>query len=182
MKKLLYLFIVSGLITVAACSKKDNSQKVDDTRVLMQNTTDKEGLQRMQVSKNEQTVTFKGKEYNISILRTPDDSLTRVKSEMGDVFIDNRIALRITQGNREVLNKSFTKHSFSSVVNANFMKKSILEGMVFDKTTTQGIIFAVSVSYPQTDLYIPISLTVDADGKMSMKREELIEEIYQPEE
>ena len=42
---------------------------------------------------------------------------------------------------------------------ANFLSKSILEGIVYEKTTPQGIVYAASVCYPQTDLYMPLSIT-----------------------
>lgn len=172
MKKYLGLLVIPVIVIVGACSSKDSSLKIDDKRVLMQNTTDQGGVQRMQVSENSETVTFKGKEYRLSVRRTPDDDLPKVKSEVGDLFVDNQIALRITQGSEKIVDKVFTKDSFSSVVSASFLKKAILEGMVYDKTTSQGIVFAVSVSYPQTDLYIPISVTVDGSGKVSIAKAE----------
>ena len=58
------------------------------------------------------------------------------------------------------------------------MAKSILEGIVYDKTTPEGIVYAASICYPQTDLYVPISITISPDGKISMKKEELLEEVY----
>lgn len=180
--KRLVLLMTWGAVVFASCSNKETAQKVDDTRVLMQNSVDEHGLQRMQLSNHGQVISFQGKDYHIYLSRKPDDSLEPVKSEVGDTFVDNQITLRILQGERPVLDKVFTKHSFSSVVPAGFMKKSILEGMVFDKTTSSGMVFAVSVSYPQTDLYIPISLTVSANGKMSMVREELMEEVYESEQ
>lgn len=182
MKKVSYLLVVMGTFILTGCSNNDTSKKTDDTRILMQDTTDNNGLQRMQSSNNQQTVRFKGKEYNVSLNRTPDDELARVESEVGNTFVDNQITLNITRGTEKVFNKKFTKNTFASVVPADFMKKSILEGMVFDKTTDKGLVFAVSVSYPQTDLYIPISVTVSGDGKMSFEREELMEEIYTEEE
>ena len=58
---------------------------------------------------------------------------------MGDTYVDNKIVLHLTRGNETVLNKTFTKNDFSSVVDAKFLSKSILEGIVYDKTTPQGI-------------------------------------------
>lgn len=84
--------------------------------------------------------------------------------------------LHLTRGNETVLNKTFTKHDFSSVVDANFLSKSILEGIVYDKTTPQGIVYAASVCYPQTDLYMPLSITITADGKMSIRKVDILEE------
>ena len=74
------------------------------------------------------------------------------------------------------MNKTFTKNDFSSVVDAKFLSKSILEGIVYDKTTPQGIVYAASVCYPQTDLYMPLSITITADGKMSIQKDDMLEE------
>ena len=102
-----------------------------------------------------------------------------MKNEMGNTFVDNKIQLRLTRGNEQVFNMTFTKKNFSSIVSDDFLSKSILEGMVYNKTTPQGIVYAASVCYPQTDLYVPISITITADGKMTMEKEELLEEIYE---
>ena len=53
------------------------------------------------------------------------------------------------------------------------------KGLVYDKTTPQGIMYAASICYPQTDLYVPLRLTVSADGKISMAKEELLEDVYE---
>ena len=84
--------------------------------------------------------------------------------------------LHLTRGNETVLNKTFTKNDFSSVVDAKFLSKSILEGIEYDKTTPQGIVYAASVCYPQTDLYMPLSITITADGKMSIQKVDMLEE------
>ena len=94
------------------------------------------------------------------------------------MHVDNKIVLRITRGSENVLNKTFTKNDFSSVVDAKFLSKSILEGIVYDKTTPEGIVYAASVCYPQTDLYVPLSITVTADGKMSIKKVDMLEDDY----
>ena len=91
-------------------------------------------------------------------------------------YVDNKIVVRITRGGENVLNKTFTKNDFSSVVDAKFLSKSILEGIVYDKTTPQGIVYAASVCYPQTDLYMPLSITITADGKMSIQKVDMLEE------
>lgn len=164
--------MLSAIMAVAACTSNKNTATGNDTRVLLKDSVDSHGIQRMQVSTVEQTIAFKGKDYTSFVQRVPSDSLARVKNDRGEVFVDNRITLRLTRGSEEIFNRTFTKQSFSSLVDAEFMKQAILEGMVFDKTTSQGFIYAVSVSYPQTDLYIPISVTITPDGKMSMVKEE----------
>ncbi|MDR0657695.1 MAG: DUF4738 domain-containing protein [Mediterranea sp.] len=182
MKKRMYIGMLLAVMGIVACTGNKNTAKNDDTRVLLRDSMDSHGIRRMQVSEVEQTITFKGKEYRSFVQRMPGDSLPRVKNEAGEVFVDNVITLRLTRGNEKIFNKTFTKQSFSSFVSGEFMKHAILEGMVFDKITSQGFVYAVSVSYPQTDLYIPVSVTITPDGKMSMVKEELMEDIYIEEE
>ena len=180
MKKLIYLLLLPLALTVVACGGKNGSSNKESV-LATQDSVDAHGLQRMQSSKAETDSKFKGKDYHSLVSRTPDESLPHVSNEMGDTYVDNKIVLRITRGGENVLNKTFTKNDFSSVVDANFLSKSVLEGIVYDKTTPEGIVYAASVCYPQTDLYVPLSITVSADGKMSIKKVDMLEEDY-PEE
>ncbi len=179
MKKLVYLFTSLFLLFITACS--GNKRVEEKSLLLMQDSVDARGLQRMQVSKSDVDIKFKGKDYHSFISRTPDEDLPLVRDDRGNRFVDNKILLRLTHGNEQVFNMTFTKRNFASIVGEDFLSKSILEGMVYNKTTPQGIVFAASVCYPQTDLYVPISITITADGKMTMVREELLEDIYDEE-
>lgn len=178
MRKLIYLLCVPMMVAIVACSGKNGAAQ-SDAQVLMQDSTDAHGLQRMQVSRSETDIQFKGKEYHCLISRTPDDSLPNVVSETGDTYVDNRIVFHLNRGNERVFSKTFTKSSFASLVDDRFLTKSILEGIVYNKNVPEGMVFAASVCYPQTDLYVPISITISSDGKMTMKKEELLEEVYE---
>ena len=167
MKKLIYLLGLTMLMVIVACSGTAE-KKQSDIRVLMQDSTDAHGLQRMTARKSEIDIKYKGKEYHSFISRTPNDSLPRVVSQMGNTYVDNQIVLRLTRGNE-----------FASLIGEDFMAKSILEGIAYDKTTPEGFVYAASICYPQTDLYVPVSITISTDGKISMKKEELLEEVYE---
>ena len=174
MGKLVYWLLLPLAVAVSACGGKKG---IENQSLLARiDSIDAHGLQRMQTSKSETNFKFKGKEYHSFVSRTPDESLPHVTNEMGDTYVDNKIVLRLTRGNETVLNKTFTKNDFSSVVDAKFLSKSILEGLVYDKTTSQGIVYAASVCYPQTDLYMPLSITITADGKMSIRKVDILEE------
>jgi len=181
MNKYIHILLVTCIaVGIASCtSKTSEADKKDETRVLTGEIADASGTHKLPESKNEQTVQFRNNDYHLYIERVPSDSLPRVKNESGDTFYDNTITLKLTRGSQKVLNRKFTKHSFASVVPTNFMKNAILEGMVYDKTSPDGIVFAVSVCYPQTDLYIPISLTVDAAGKISIVKDDTMEEDWE---
>ena len=163
MKKLIYLLGLTMLMVIVACSGTAE-KKQSDIRVLMQDSTDAHGLQRMTARKSEIDIKYKGKEYHSFISRTPNDSLPRVVSQMGNTYVDNQIVLRLTRGNERIFSRTFTKKQFASLIGEDFMAKSILEGIAYDKTTPEGFVYAASICYPQTDLYVPVSITISTDG------------------
>ncbi|GAE83106.1 DUF4738 domain-containing protein [Bacteroides reticulotermitis] len=180
MKKLSFPLLLALTLAITACGGKSN-QSGNTTETALQDSTDIHGIQRMQNSKSEIDIKFKGKEYHSLVSRTPDESLPHVTNEMGDTYLDNKIVLHLTRGGETVVNKTFTKEDFASEVDAAFLAKSVLEGIVYDKTTSAGIVYAASVCYPQTDLYMPLSITINADGKMSIQKVDQLEEDYEEE-
>lgn len=182
MRKLSYFSIFVWILLMAGCTGKAVQQ--DEKQALQIDSVSSAGVQHMQVSRSEQNVKLKGKNYHLFIQRVPADSLPHVNNDMGDTYADNIITLRITRDKGiKVLSRTFTKKDFSSIVGTSkLLSQCILEGMVFDKTTPQGIVLAASISVPQTDLYIPVSITVSPDGKMTMVKEEEIEDTYTNEE
>ena len=46
---------------------------------------------------------------------------------------------------------------------------------MFDDTTEEGLRFATSISYPQSDMYIPLTVTVKTNGSIVIAKENLIE-------
>ena len=84
-----------------------------------QDSVDAHGLQRMQSSKAETDIKFKGRDYHSLVRVLLTESLPHVSNEMGDTYVDNKIVLRITRGSENVLNKTFNEElTFSSVVDA----------------------------------------------------------------
>ena len=132
-------------------------------------------LQKMQVSRINQEIACKGKKFQLSIERTPDEKLPHVKSDMG-LFMDNSIKVKIARENGTALfEKEFTKSDFAAYLPEKYLKRSVLEGLVFDDVRTgekKEITLAASVSYPMTDLYIPFVLVVTQDGKLSISKDE----------
>lgn len=177
MKNIVYVLACVVTVLFASCSSQKKNEK-DGLKVLVQDSFEVDGPQRMQASDAESAVTYKGKEYHSSVVRRPDEGLPIVKNEQGERFVDNRITLHITCAGKQLVDKVFTKESFASLIDAKFMKYGILEDLVYDKTTPQGLVYAASICYPQTDLYVPLRLTVSTDGKISMLKEELVEEVY----
>ena len=78
--------------------------------------------------------------------------------------------------------KTFTKKDFLHLVDANFAKQAILEGIVFNEANEQGICFAASVGHPESDLYQPIRIVVSANGNLAISLEEDMMEVTSAEE
>lgn len=178
MMKILNTFIATLVIVlISACGGKSSDKAGSgEQEISLKDSIDARGVQSMQESKSEMAIEFKGKSYSSMVYRCPDESLPHVKNDMGDTYMDNKISVRLMSGTTEIFNRTFTKNDFSAVVDSDFLSKSILEGIVFDKTSPDGFVFAASVCYPQTDLYMPLSITVTKEGKMTIRKVDMLEE------
>lgn len=177
MRKLNYFSIgILVCLLAASCysSTKNDGSKL--TEMSAEQATSSQP-QRMQVSNVTEQITLKGNNYQSTVVRRPDESLPMVTNAEGEQFIDNRISLLITTQGKKLVDRVFTKQDFASLLNARFMKYAILEGLVFDHVTESGTIrYAASVAYPQSDLYVPIRITVTPSGQLSIEREEMMDD------
>lgn len=176
MKRIQLLIVCLSAAFLIGCGGKRQKSELEEKLIFQIDSIDENtGVQRMQVSHIDMYISCKGKKYNLKIDRVPADDLPVVDSEMG-TFADNRITIKITRENgTSLFTKSFTKNDFAAHLTANYLKHSVLEGLVFDdvKTTENNeITLAASVSYPMTDLYIPFTLVVSHDGKLSLSKDE----------
>lgn len=179
--KQIYILCTLAWALLGSCGgKKESSVTTEQLMFQIDSVDQATGLQRMQVSHFDQSIVSDGKKYRLQIERVPADSLPAVKNELG-TFADNRISVKITRENGgNVFAKTFTKQAFAAHISAEHLRQFILEGIVFDEEKTQAgkqIVLAASISYPQSDLYIPFSITVTPDGKMSIVQNEDMEEL-----
>lgn len=176
MKHFYILCACLSLFLWTGCSGNKKSSIEEERRIFQIDSVDANtGIQRMQVMHINQEIACNGKKYRLKIDRSPADDLPTVKSEMG-VFVDNRIVVKIFRENgASLFERSFVKNDFSSYLTTDFLRHSVLEGLVFDDMKTaknKQITLAASVSYPMTDLYIPFTIVVSQEGKMSLSKDE----------
>lgn len=168
---------LSAVCMLTACSSKPKTETAGGgLHVVMKTDEPRLAPERMPMSDVTHHIRFGGREYEAHVFRTADETLPVVKNQEGQEFIDNCVRLRVSTGNRIILNRSFTKDDFASLVEDRLLKHSLLEGLVYDTVSTGGLVFAASVSYPQSDLYVPIRLVVTFDGKVSMQRIDQLED------
>ena len=174
MKKLVKIVFFCALAAlVASCSEK---KKHDD---IIAPKVEKPKLQapvRMQEYNQATDIKWLGRDYQVVVSRTPDDSLRMVKDETGQKYVDNRISLRIIRADGSVFfSKSFTKAAFDGFLNDDYRKTGILEGLVFDKVEGNNLFFAASVCHPQTDEYIPMVVSVSNLGEVGIRLDDQLD-------
>lgn len=167
MRKLQILALLLTAIIAISCGEK---KKTDDIIVTKTEAPKPQGPVRMQPYNQTKDVAWLGKNYQVEINRTADDSLQMVKDETGQKFVDNRITLRIIRSDGSVFfSRAFTKAAFRGQLDDDYANTGILEGLVFDKVDGNQLVFAASVSHPQTDEYIPFVVTVSNFGDVGIR-------------
>jgi hypothetical protein len=157
--------IALGLL--AACKEKKETKEFIAPKIEAKAPS---GPVSMQPYNDQRNVQWLGKSYKVEVSRVPSDSLPKVKDETGQLFVDNRISVRVLRSDGSVaISKTFTKANFESYIDGKYRKGGILEGLVFDKVDGQQLAFAASVSLPQTDEYIPLDVKIDNFGNVRIE-------------
>lgn len=168
MKKIICLSaFILGFLFCMSCSEKKKSNDIITKKVEAPKPS---APIKMQEYRQPTDVKWLDKNYQVVIERVPDDSLKMVKDETGQKFVDNRITLRIIRADGSVFfSRVFTKKAFESLLDDDYRRTGILEGLVFDRVEGTQLVFAASVCHPQTDEYIPLVLTVSNFGDVKIK-------------
>lgn len=163
------LFWVLVALVLIGCGEK---KKTEDIIVPKEEVKVPQGPVRMQSYHQTKDIKWLRGDYQVEVQRTADDSLHMVKDEDGQLYVDNRISIRIFRSDGTVFYKgSFTKAAFENYLDGDYRKTGILEGLVFDKVEGAQLVFAASVCHPQTDEYIPLVVTVSSQGDVGIRRD-----------
>lgn len=181
MKQIYFLFVVVLAMMSSCGGKKEPSAEVEPLMFQIESVDSVTGLQRMRVARVDEQIVCNGKKYRLFIERAPSDSLPHVRTALG-LFADNRAIVRISrEDGHRIFSKVFTKNVFKEYLLPGNFSRYILEGVVFDEEKTRtgkNIVLAASVGFPQTDdMYVPFSITVTPDGKMTFVKNEELEEV-----
>lgn len=119
---------------------------------------------------DQREVNWIGKTYQVTIHRQPADTLSLVKDDTGQQFVDNIFTLTVARQDGSVFfTRKFVKTDFARLVGEDFRRTGILEGFVFDKANGDWLEFGASVGRPQTDEYIPLVVRLSRMGDLDMK-------------
>ena len=181
MKKSIYIVLCLSLLTLVSCNNR-SKQKDPDNYVVesIQEEVVSTEIHQLQTISASSQADFKGRTYDMKVVRRADSTLPIVTDVQGVKYYDNTITLEVSTGGRLFANKIFNKNTFASYLEADFLQHSILEGLVFDKVTDDGLMFAASVSYPESDLYVPFHVLILPNGTLSIDKADLMDD-YEPE-
>jgi hypothetical protein len=169
MKQILTIALLAIVLVLTACGGKKKSENIIAPRV--EKVKPKAPIQMPEYS-DEREVAWIGKTYVVAISRTPSDSLSKVKDENGQEFIDNIFTLTVKRQDGSVFfNRTFTKQSLSTYLDDDYRRTGIFEGLVFDKADGDWLVFGASVGHPQTDEYIPLVIRLSRMGNLVIKRD-----------
>ena len=82
----------------------------------------------------------------------------------------------------EFFNREFTKTSFASCVDNDYLSKSTVLGIAFDRTEGGSMFFVASVGCPDqlSDDFIPIKLILSKSGTLTMEKGQDIDTTNNP--
>ncbi len=155
-------------LTLGSCQeKKPAEEKIIATRYTPKQP---QGPIAMPADSQAVSVQWQGSTYNVSIIRTPIDSVM-VTDDNGQKYNDNRCQLTIKQQDgTEFLKRTFLKGSFLSFVKEPFRSSGILGGLCFVEVDNACLEFSAVVAMPDAadDLFVPLKVLIDAQGGLSI--------------
>lgn len=170
MKQYITLMAV-GLTMLTACKKTTNT----NTDII---TTDYEMPEpqapiKMAEERSENVVKWGEKNYTVTIVRTPVDSLAMVTNEYGQEYVDNVIHVTISRSDGSTFfNRTFTKSSFASSLSEDYRRDGLLTDIRFYEADSGTLTFIACVNYPQAmdDEASILELTIDREGNYRAHR------------
>lgn len=161
------LSVVVAALLLGSCGNKKKNEDIITQRVVK---AAPQGPIRMPENLDQRDVSWIGKTYHVAIHRVPADTLSLVKDETGQQFVDNVFTLTVSRQDGSVFfTRKFVKTDFARLVGDDFRRTGILEGFVFDKANGDWLEFGASVGRPQTDEYIPLVVRLSRMGDIDMK-------------
>ncbi len=173
MKKKHLVIPVLGLAMLStSCGNKETQTETPTVEVQQEESS----ITRMSTYEFRDSATIGSHLYVYSIVRQADENLPAVTDEMGDTFADNSIQLRISKDGNTYFDQRITKRNFDSKLDKEFLANSILDGVRFMKAEAgRGLTFSFSVSYPESDMTCPFSVTITDDGNMWIVKDEVMD-------
>lgn len=121
------------------------------------------------------TVRMGSHRYVYTIHREPDESLPKVKDEMGDTYLDNFYQLTIERDNATFFERRFVKADLRPYLARDFQRNGIIDGFRFISAAEGRLQFGLCISYPESDMSAPFILTIGQDASFSIEADDVMD-------
>lgn len=157
---------------LGACKEKKQTEEIIATKYVPKKPGAPISMQKKETTEK---ISWGGQTYEVSISRTPADSLPMVANEIGQKFVDNRIALTIRRSDgSEFFRRSFSKASFQSYLTPDYRRVGLLNDMRFKDANGAELNFIVSLAEPEAtdDEFLPLLLSINRQGGIGIRVED----------
>ena len=183
MKQIITLLMVAGIMMLGACKGKNTA----DENILTTNFELPKLEEPIAMPETEEhaEIEWGGRPYVVQIRRESVDSLPMVANDYGQKYIDNRVQVYIATGDgTPFFRRSFTKASFRSQLDKDFWRNGLLTGIHYLRAEGGTVDFTVAISHPEMSDGddIPLLLSVDRQGGVSVKIEEELLDVFADEQ
>lgn len=165
---------------MSSCGEKKNEEKTieqQEKERVVQERDAKKDIIRMGDYEFVDSLKENGHRYEYKIERVADDSLGVVTDEEGYRTADNAITLTIKRDGAQMFSKRYTRRAFKIGISDEDFKQYVLMNMVYDRMTTSGMQFLVSLGVGSADdMFVQFSLTVGADGSTNIVSREVFDD------
>lgn len=172
--KLIASIPLLALATLVPTACKEDKQPMDIVAKIPQQPKKVNGPQKREASHWSQVVSWHGGKYTIRIDRVPDSTL--VADATGQQFYDNRATLQIIRSDGSMfVDRTFRKRDFLKAAKGQYTNDGAFLGMVFDCVRDGLLVFGASIGdpSPDSDEFVPLSITVDAMGNVNISETSL---------
>ena len=126
-----------------------------------------------EVVKRDTVVFYNGDRYHLYFAINPTkykvvlNTVNEDGMDVENVYYDNIIHLSIFKGSTEIFSRDFRKLQYEKKVPSQFLPKSILNDMVYEKTDAQGFHVNVSLCTPGNASCYRVEHVISFDGKQT---------------
>lgn len=162
MKNILTLCLVAALMGMGTISCKEK-KKSEDIIVAKYVKEQPKGAIRLPADLRRTDVEWQGCVYTVVTSRVAADSLSVLKDETGQEYVDNYVSVIVSRSDSTIFwKKKFTKESFSAYIDDDFRKNSYLENIIFHSVENNCLKFGVAISRPGSeDEFVPLDMFID---------------------
>lgn len=166
------LLLAVSMMLLGACKEKKNTGDIITTKY-----EPKALVAPIKMSEDRQTksIVWLGKTYQVDISRLPADSLSKLKDDNGQQYVDNLIDVNISrQDGTKFFHRSFVKDAFVAYLDEPFKRNGQLVSIRYNEVDDSALEFSVVVGMPDApdDLFVPLKMIIDRQGTVRVEKDD----------